>query len=80
MLLVIAIALGLGHIWSVSGFSISLTAALLPAVISVGWRLLRADQGIGARPYEVSAVDHPAKDITEVNLRPLARPIPIAPS
>ncbi len=80
MLLVIAIALGFGHIWSVSGFSISLTATLLPALISVGWRLLCADRGIGARPYEVSAVDHPAEDITEVNLRPLARPISIAPS
>ena len=69
-----------GHIWAVSGLSISLVAALLPAVVAVGWRYLRADRGIGARPYEVSAVDHPAEDITEWILRPLARPIRIAPS
>lgn len=79
-MLVVAIALGFGHIWTVSGFSVSLAAALLPAVIPVGWRLLRADRSGDTLPYEVSAVNHPAKHITEVNLRPLAKPISIAPS
>lgn len=80
MSLIIAMALGLGHIWTVSGFSMSLMAALLPTIVSVVWRLLRSDQGIGARPYEVSAVYHPAEHITETILRPLAKPILIAPS
>jgi len=79
VLLAVAMVLGLGHVWSISGLSISLMSALLPAIVSVGWRLLRADRGVGARPYEVSAVYHPAEQITEAILRPLARPILIAP-
>ena len=80
ILLILAIALGFGHIWAVSGFSISLAVALLPAVVPVGWRLLHADRSGDTLPYEVSAVNHPTEHITEVNLRPLAKPISIAPS
>lgn len=80
ILLIVAIVLGFGHIWAVSGFSIGLAAALFPATIPLGWRLLRADRSGDTLPYEVSAVRHPANNITEVNLRPLAKPISIAPS
>lgn len=80
VLLAIAILLGLGHIWIVNGLSISLTASLLPAVIAIGWRLLRANRGVGSRPYEVSAVHHPAGQITEIALRPLATPMHVAPA
>ena len=80
VLLAVAMVLGLGHIWIVDGRPISLTAALLPAVIAIGWRLLRANRGVGSRPYEVSAVHHPAGQITEIVLRPLATPMLVAPA
>ncbi len=78
VLLALAMMAGLSHVWAADGFSFSLIAALLPAVSAVAWRLLRADHGIGARPYEVSAVHHPAEQITEVVLQPLSAPMPIA--
>lgn len=78
ILLAAAMVLGLGHIWIADSFSISLATALLPVVIAIGWRVLRSDKGIGAFPYEVNAVYHPTEQITEVNLRPLAKPIHVS--
>ena len=80
MLLAAAMVLGLAHVWTVNGLSISLVVALLPAVVAIGWRLLRADRGVGAHPYEVSAVHHPAGQITEIVLRPLTTPMLVAPA
>jgi len=80
VLLAVAVVLGLGHIWMVDGLSIRLAAALIPAVIAIGWRLFRADRGFGTRPYEVSAVHHPSGQITEIVLYPLATPILVAPA
>jgi len=77
MALIAAIALGLWHIWLAGGFSISLLAVLIPAVAAILWRIFCADQGLAARPYEVSAVHHPAENIIEVLLRPLAKPLRI---
>lgn len=79
MLLAVAMILALAHIWLANGFSISLGLALLPAVVAMAWRLLRADRGMGARPYEVSAMTHPTEQITEIKLRPLAAPLAITP-
>ncbi len=78
LLLAVAMILALGHVWLAGGFSVSLAAALLPAIIATGWRLLRTDYGIGSRPYEVSEVRHPTEQITELILRPLATPMLIA--
>ena len=78
--LIVAMALGLWHIWIVGGFSSALIAVLIPTIISVAWRFMRADQGIGARPYEVDVVHHPTEYITEATLRPLAKPVPVIPS
>ena len=77
--LAVAMGLGLGHAWFVSGFSNSLWMVVLLTIVSVGWRLLRADRGMGARPYEVSQVYHPAAHITETILKPLAKPLLVAP-
>ena len=78
MLLVVAMLTGLGHIWIASGFSVSLTIVLLITVVTMSWRLVRNDYGAGSFPYEVSTVSHPSERITEVMLRPLAKPISIA--
>lgn len=78
MLLVVAMLIGLGHIWIASGFSVSLTIVLLITVVTMSWRLVRNDYGAGSFPYEVSTVSHPSERITEVMLRPLAKPISIA--
>ncbi len=77
LLLVAALAAGFAHIGITAGFSASLTAALLVAGAALSWRLLRGDYGMGAFPYEVNAVSHPSEHITEVVLRPLAKPLRI---
>jgi|CXWL01.1.fsa_nt_gi predicted ferric reductase len=78
MLLVVAMLIGLGHIGIAGGFSVSLMIVLLITVVAMSWRLVRSDYGAGSFPYEVSAVSHPSEHITEVALRPLAKPIRIA--
>jgi len=79
MALIVALALGLWHIWLAGGISNSLMAVVTPAVVAVLWRIFRADQGFAARPYEVSSVHHPAEKIIEVMLRPLAKPLRVTP-
>ena len=74
-----AVVLGLAHVVAVSGFSASAGLAVTPALVAIAWRLLRADRGMSARPYEVVTVSRPARDIVEVTLRPLGAPLSIAP-
>ncbi len=78
ILLMVAIILGLGHIWIADSFSFSLTIVFFTVVITIGWRLVRSDYGIGALPYEIKAVYHPTEQITEVTLCPLAKPMLVA--
>lgn len=78
ILLIVAIILGLGHIWTADGFSFSLVIAFFTIVTAIGWRLARSDYGIGALPYEVKDVYHPAEHITEVTLQPLTKRMLVA--
>lgn len=75
----IGVLLGLVHALAIDGVTAKSTLVIAAAVIALGWRATRADRGGGARPYEVSAVEHPAPGHAEVTLRPLAAPITVAP-
>lgn len=75
----IGVLLALVHILAFDGITAKSVLVAAAALIALGWRATRADRGGGARPYEVSAVDHPAPRIAEVTLRPLAAPITVMP-
>jgi predicted ferric reductase len=79
LMLMVAVVLGLAHIIAIDGLSASAGLAAAPAMVAMAWRVLRADRGMSARPYEVEAVSHPAHDIAEVTLRPLGAPLTIEP-
>jgi predicted ferric reductase len=75
----VGVLLGAAHMLAIGGLSTTSMLVLVPAVVALGWRAMRADRGGGARPYEVSAVNRPAPQIAEVTLRPLAAPITVTP-
>ena len=79
MMLALAVVVGFVHIFAIRDLSVGFFLAIVPAMLAIGWRMLRVDLGKSARPYEVSSVAYPAQDIVEVILRPLARPIPVSP-
>lgn len=70
---------GIAHLLAVRGFSASAWPVIVPAMLALGWRVLRADLGGSARPYEVSAVANLSGRIVEATLKPLAAPIHIEP-
>lgn len=75
----VGVMLGIAHVVAVGGWAISAWLLIAPASLALGWRVWRADRGGAARPYEVAAVSHPSRRLTEVTLRPLATPLPVAP-
>jgi len=75
----VAVLLVLGHVYAAAGAHAALWLLIPPAAVGLGWRVLRADLGRSARPYEVEAVSKPADRITEVTLRPLAAPLRVLP-
>lgn len=75
----IGVLAGIAHLLAARGFSPSAWLVIIPAMLALGWRVLRADFGGSARPYEVSAVANLSGRITEATLKPLAAPIRIAP-
>jgi predicted ferric reductase len=52
---------------------------LTTAALIMAWRAVRADWGLAARPYVVDSARQTARGTTEIALRPLADPLPIAP-
>jgi predicted ferric reductase len=75
----ISVLLMLAHVYAAGGFDAALWLLIAPAAVGLGWRVLRADLGKSARPYEVEAVSRPAGRMTEVTLRPLATPLQALP-
>ena len=75
----IGVLAGIAHLLAIRGFSASAWLVIVPVVLALGWRVLRADLGGGARPYEVSVVANLSGQITETTLTPLAVPIRIVP-
>lgn len=78
-MLAIAVLLGIGHVVAIKGLSPGAGFLAVAVAIAIVWRFLRADHGMGAWPYEVRAVSHPAPDTAEVTLRPLAGALATAP-
>jgi len=78
-LLSVGVLLGIGHVLMVGGLSAAAWAVMVPIMLALGWRVMRADRGQGARPYEVSAVSRLSDEIVEVTLRPLAQALDAAP-
>ncbi|MEW6682990.1 MAG: ferredoxin reductase family protein [Nitrospirota bacterium] len=75
----LGVMLGLAHVVTVGGWSVSAWLLIASAGLALSWRVWRADRGGGARPYEVSTVSHPSRRLSEVTLRPLATPLAVAP-
>jgi predicted ferric reductase len=75
----LAVLPGIAHAGAYRGMTASLVLIAAPIVLALGWRILRADQGLGARPYEVQSLARIASRTTEIVLRPLAQPITVSP-
>ena len=77
-LLGLAIGLAITHLLLL-GLDYPLLWSPLLALALILWRILRADLGLDSRPHVVARVRHPAADIIEISLRPLARPLAVRP-
>jgi predicted ferric reductase len=75
----LAVLLGIAHVFAYRGLSAGFLLAAVPSVLALGWRVVRADQGFGAHPYEVESLSRIASRTTEVTIRPLAAPLEVAP-
>ncbi len=78
-LLSFAVLLGIAHAFAYRGVTPALLMIAVPSVLALGWRVLRADRGFGAHPYEVKSIARIAARTTELVLRPLATPIAVVP-
>ncbi|MEN9479870.1 MAG: hypothetical protein RLZZ298_1265 [Pseudomonadota bacterium] len=50
------------------------------AAFFLGWRIVREDFGLAARPYIVQSATAVAKDMVEISLKPLAEAVSVMPS
>lgn len=73
-----AVLLGYAHAAAYSGVSIGTALLVLPALLSLIWRNLRADGIRAGEPYEVASVAS-LPDTMEVTLRPLTTPLNVVP-
>lgn len=78
-LLGVGVLAGLAHVFLLLGSSAGVVAALVLAVLLLGWRLVRADWGSGARPYLVRAVERVGEAMVEISLAPLGQPVRAVP-
>ncbi len=74
----VGVLLGLVHL-VLLGISEPVLPILGLAVSFLGWRLIRDDFGLAARPYVVRSVKPVAEGIVEITLKPLADPTAITP-
>jgi predicted ferric reductase len=77
-LLSVSVILGAGHLLLL-GVNYSLLWTPLVAIGFIFWRVVRADFGMAAKPYVVSQILRPAKDIVEIVLKPLSQSIEARP-
>lgn len=73
-----AVVLGMGHLLLL-GLDYLLLWTPLLAIGFIGWRVVRSDCGVAAKPYVVSQVLRPANDIVEAVLKPLSHSIGACP-
>ena len=77
-LLAVAVILAVAHLF-VLGLDFPLLWSPFLAIGFILWRVVRADFGVAAKPFIVSEVKSPAKDIVEVLLKPLSHAIEARP-
>ncbi len=77
-LLAVAVILAVAHLF-VLGLDFPLLWSPFLAIGFILWRVVRADFGVAAKPFIVSEVKSPAKDIVEVLLKPLSHAIDARP-
>ena len=77
-LLAIATVFSVAHLF-VLGLDFALLWSPFLAIGFIVWRVVRADWGMAAKPFVVSEVNSPAKDIVEVLLKPLSHAIQARP-
>ncbi|MCM8636681.1 MAG: ferric reductase-like transmembrane domain-containing protein [Candidatus Accumulibacter sp.] len=70
----IGVVLGLGHLLQL-GIDEPVMPLLALAALLLGWRFIRDDAGLAARPYVVRSATPIAQGVVEISLRPLAQPI-----
>jgi len=75
-LLGIGVVVGLVHL-ILLGIDEPVLPVLAVAAVILGWRLLRGDLGLAARPYVVAAVRKLTGQAVEIELRPLADPLTV---
>jgi predicted ferric reductase len=74
----VAVLLGLYHL-ILLGIDEPVLPILAVAALILGWRAVRGDWGLGARPYIVDSARRIAEGTIEIALRPLADPLTVAP-
>ena len=77
--LALGVGLGLAHVLVLLGSSALPLVVGAIALVALGWRLLITDRGLSALPYRVTIVTHPAHNVVEATLRPLAGSLNLAP-
>lgn len=78
LVLAVSVVFGAAHLLALD-LAPTLMAAPLLAVVFLTWRVLRADYGLGARPFTVTRVESLGHDSMEVTLQPLSTPVRISP-
>ncbi len=72
----IGVLLGLVHLL-LRGIDEPVLPILALAILLLGWRAIRGNLGLAARPYIVKSVTPVAKGIIEISLKPLAEAISV---
>lgn len=72
----VGVLLGLVHLLLL-GIDKPVLPLLALAALLLGWRAIRGDLGLAARPYVVKSVTSVAKGMVEISLKPLAEAIPV---
>jgi predicted ferric reductase len=75
-LLAVGVLLGLLHL-VLLGIDEPVLPVMAVVALILGWRLLRGDLGLAARPYVVSSARRIAEGAVEIALRPLADPLEV---
>lgn len=70
----VGVLLGLWHLLQL-GIEEPVLPILALAALVLGWRLIREDSGLAARPYIVQSVAPVADGMVEISLKPLAAPV-----
>jgi predicted ferric reductase len=74
----LAVLLGLVHL-VLLGIEEPVLPILALALVLLGWRIVRGDFGLAARPYVVQSAEPVAQDMVEISLTPLAGAVALRP-